>query len=312
MPVDPEIDAVLKLFASLTKDSPPLWEIPVSEARKAMEEGAEMFAAGSPKIDVGKVEDMEVDGRGGTIPIRVYTPKEQGENSGTVVFYHGGGFVLGSIGEYDPICRALTSTSGCTLVSVGYRLAPEHKAPAAAREAYDALQWAIGNLGSNGVAVAGDSAGGNLAASVCLRARDIGEGIEKIKLQVLAYPPTDLDAIFPSTIEYGEGYFLTRGEMEWFHTSYLVDRSQASDPYISPLRARDLSKLPPAVILTGEYDPLRDQGEAYAARLRLSGVPVVGVRYTGAIHGFLSFSGTRIATNALNLVGTSLKSAFKT
>lgn len=311
MPLDPEMDAILKLIDSLTKDSPELWEIPISEARMVVERGWEMLAAGAPEIEVSRIEDLVVDGRGGKIPIRVYTPKEKGEGSGTVVFYHGGGFVLGSIREYDPLCRALANMSGCALVSVEYRLAPEHKAPAAAEDAYDALQWAISNMGSNGVAVAGDSAGGNLAASVALKARDKEEGIEKIRIQVLAYPATDLDAVFPSTIEYGEGYFLTRGEMEWFHNSYLVDRSQASDPYISPLRAKDLSRLPPAVVLTGEYDPLRDQGEAYAGRLRLSGSPVVGVRFTGATHGFLSFPGTRIATNALSLVGTSLRSAFK-
>ncbi len=311
MPVDPELKALLDLFTNFTKNSPPLWEIPVSEARKVMEMGAEMLNAGAPTVEVSKVEDLEVDGRGGKIPVRVYTPKESGEGSGAVVFYHGGGFVLGSIGEYDPICRALASMSGCTLASVGYRLAPENKAPAAAEDAYDALQWAIGKMGANGVAVAGDSAGGNLAASVSLKARDRAQGIEKIKLQVLVYPPTDLATFFPSTMEYGEGYFLTKGEMEWFHGSYLVDQGQAADPYISPLRARDLSRLPPAVVLTGEYDPLRDQGEAYAARLRLSGVPVVGVRYTGAMHGFLTFPGTRIASNALGLVSSSLRSAFR-
>jgi acetyl esterase len=294
------------MITDLTKDSPPLWEIPLPQARKAME----MFAAGTPEVSVGGVEDMELDGRGGKIPIRVYRPREGGDGSGTVVFNHGGGFVPGSIKEYDSLCRILTNGSGCTVVSVGYGLAPEHKAPAAVEDAYDALRWAIGRAGPAGVAVAGDSAGGNLAASASLQARDKGEGIEKIKIQVLAYPVLDIGSASPSVVEYGERYFLTRGEMEWFNTSYLVDSSQASEPYISPLRAADLSKLPPAIILTGEYDPLRDQGETYAARLRLSGIPVVGVRYTGAVHGFLSFAGTRIATSSLSMMSSSLKSAF--
>lgn len=298
--------AVLKLIEDFTKDRPPVWKLPLSEARR----GFEVFVSGAPEIKVGRVEDLEVNGRGGKIPVRVYTPNEKGNGSGTVVFYHGGGFVLGSIAMYDPVCRAIASTSGCTVVSVDYRLAPEHKAPAAVEDAYDSLQWAIREMGSRGVAVTGDSAGGNLAASVSLMARDTGEGSDRIKLQVLVYPVLDLGSFTPSAVEYGEHYFLTREMASWLSASYLVDRNQASDPYISPLRAGDLSRLPPAVILTGEYDPLRDQGETYAARLRMSGIPVVGVRYTGAIHGFLSFTGTQIAASALSMVGSSLKSAF--
>lgn len=305
MPLDPEIATVLKLIEEFDKDRPPLWKLPLPEARRALE----MMAAEAPEVKVGGVEDTKVDGRGGKIPVRVYTPIG-GNSLGTVVFYHGGGFVLGSIGMYDPVCRTITSESGCTVISVDYRLAPEHKAPAAIEDAYDSLQWAIKKMGARGVAVAGDSAGGNLAATVSMMARDQRGGVEKIKLQVLAYPVLDLGSFTPTAVEYGEHYFLTRDMAIWFSESYLVDRNQASDPHISPLRAPDVSGLPPAVILTGEYDPLRDQGETYAARLRTSGVPVVGIRYTGAIHGFLSFAGTRITASALSMVSSSLKSAF--
>jgi acetyl esterase len=207
-----------------------------------------------------------------------------------LVYFHGGGWVIGSIETHDALCRELTMEAGVVVVSVEYRLAPEHKFPAAADDAYAAVRWVAQHAAELGIdpariGVGGDSAGGNLAAVVALQARDLGG--PPLALQLLIYPITCDDLGTPSYVENAEGYMLTRADMAWFWSQYLSDPAQGDDPRVSPLRAGDLSGLPPAFILTAEYDPLRDEAEAYAARLEQAGVPVRMRRYDGMIHGFL-------------------------
>jgi acetyl esterase len=228
---------------------------------------------------------------GSDIPVRVYTPHDAvGGEAGVLVWSHGGGWVIGDLETADATCRALANRSGAVVVSVDYRLAPEHPAPAALDDCIEALMWTVENGELLGVdvtklAVGGDSAGGNLAALVCQRVRDdFGPAIE---FQLLVYPATDLTMSHPSIEENGEGYFLTKDSMQWFCECYLGEADPKS-PSISPLHAESLAGLPPALVITAEFDPLRDEGEAYAAALREAGVPTEHVRYDGQIHGFFA------------------------
>jgi acetyl esterase len=205
-----------------------------------------------------------------------------------VVFFHGGGFVLGDVDTHDNQCRALCTGVEAVVLSVGYRLAPEHPCPAAVDDCLAATRWAaehVADLGGDRdrIAVAGDSAGGNLAAVVCQQARDTGG--PALAAQLLIYPGVDFETRYPSEEENAEGYFLTLEDMIWFADNY-AGHMDRRDPRMSPLRAAELSGLPPAVIATAEFDPLRDQGEAYADALERAGVPVVRRRYDGLIHGF--------------------------
>jgi acetyl esterase len=204
------------------------------------------------------------------------------------VYYHGGGWVIGSVDDWDAVCRALAVAAGARVVSVEYRLAPEHRFPAAADDAYDALVWVAGNLAAGTpLVVAGDSAGGNLAAVTALRARD--EHGPELALQILVYPVADHDFTTASYEQYADaGLILNRQEMVWFWDHYVPDPAERSHPYASPLRAEDLSGLPPAHVVIAEYDPLRDEGLAYAARLEAAGVPVTVKRYDDQIHAFFA------------------------
>jgi acetyl esterase len=298
MTLDPDVERLLNQF----KDVPPLKETPVQIARKWELEYAK---ASNPVVEqVEKVEDKGIQGRETNIPIRVYTPIAQ--PVGTVVFYHGGGFVLGGIETHDQLCRRLANASECRLVSVEYRLAPEHKFPAAVTDSYDAFRWATQNFEGE-VCVAGDSAGGNLAAVVAQLAKENGD--RQPSLQVLIYPVLNLLGVEKSVTDFAEGYFLTLEEMLWFRRQYLSSDADAANPLASPMLTPDLSELPPAIIVTAEYDPLRDQGEAYSALLRKAGVTVLGLRYTGVTHGFMSFPITAgaAATEALaSFIRTSL------
>jgi acetyl esterase len=239
---------------------------------------------------VGSVEDRTIDVGGASIPVRIYKLANASGTLPVLVWYHGGGWVIGNLDGADFACRMLTNASGAAVVSVDYRLAPEHRFPAAADDCFAATKWVVEHASELGVdgsrlAVGGDSAGGNLAAVVCQMAKKAGG--PAIRLQVLIYPVTDYSFATTSYTENADGYLLTRESMEWFWGHYLGD-DDGSHPKASPLREADLAGLPPAVVVTAEFDPLRDEGEAYAKRLREAGVKVEAKRYDGQIHGFFA------------------------
>jgi acetyl esterase len=246
---------------------------------------------------VGSVTDRTIPGPAGEIPVRVYRPgagRSAGVRPPIVVYYHGGGWVIGDLESHDGNCRALTAGAGVITMAVDYRLAPEHRYPAAANDAYAAAVWAsehAGELGGDAarLVVAGDSAGGNLAAVTALRARDSGG--PPLAHQILVYPVTDVGQDTPSYRENAEGFFVTADHMRWFWGCYLGPAGDGGGPYASPLRAINLGGLPPATVLTAECDPLRDEGNAYAERLRAAGVPVTARTYPGMFHGFFGMAG---------------------
>jgi acetyl esterase len=280
------------------------------EARRRNAANAQAMGPAEP---VAEVRDRTVPGPGGPIPIRVYVPEGTGPFP-ALVYFHGGGWVIGSIATHDVTCRQIANAAGCMVVSVDYRLAPEHKYPAAVDDAYAATAWVFEHAASIGadprrVAVGGDSAGGNLAAAVSLMARD--RASFRPVLQLLIYPILNHDLDTPSYLENADGYLLTRDTMRWFWQCYLRRAEDGRDPYASPLRAEDLRGLAPALVITAEYDPLRDEGEAYAARLRDAGVPVALTRYDGMIHAF--FRRTELfdqARVAMQEVADALRRAF--
>jgi acetyl esterase len=289
--------------------APPLWELSPDEARAGVEISISIIPVGP---DLDSVRDIDIPTRGGSVRARVYSPSARAP--GVVVYYHGGGWVVGSVGAWDSPVRALAAASGCDVVSVDYRLAPEHVFPAAADDAYDALAWIAspsGLAGGRPVVVAGDSAGGNLAAVAALRARDPGG--PAIALQVLVYPVTDSDLDRRSYLEYdGDEFIVNRRDMVWYWDHYLPDRAARRHTDASPLRAEDLSGLPPAYIITAEHDPLRDEGFAYAERLRDARVPVEHRHYGSQIHGFFIFTGVLDdADKAVSDVGSAIRSAVE-
>jgi acetyl esterase len=239
-----------------------------------------------PPEPVAEVRELVIDTLP-PIPARLYRPR-----SGTLpllVYFHGGGWVVGSVAISDPFCRAIANASGCAVVSVEYRLAPEDRYPAAADDAYAATRWSADHASDLGIdasriAVGGSSAGGNLAAVAALMARE--RGAPKVAFQLLHVPVTDHDFDTPSYRANGSGFGLTRSGMRWFWDNYVPDPKLRDEPYASPLRAKDLSGLPPAHVVTAECDPLRDEGKAYATRLRQAGVPTAYVEYPGMVHGF--------------------------
>lgn len=234
------------------------------------------------------IEDRTIPGPAGEIPVRVYTPPSESQLP-VVVFFHGGGWVAGDLDTHDAVCRSLADRTGAVLMSVDYRLAPEQIFPAAADDAYAATCWVEKEAATFGgdptrIAVTGDSAGGNLAAVVALRARD--EAGPKLAAQALVYPVTDCDFETTSYRDCAEGYGLTRDSMVWFWQHYVPNQEDYSNPLVAPLKAETLSDLPPALVVTAEFDTLRDEGDAYARRLREAGVPTQWTCYPGMIHGF--------------------------
>ncbi|HEY8394343.1 MAG TPA: alpha/beta hydrolase [Thermaerobacter sp.] len=308
MPLDPENRALLDLRARA--GLPPLHALSPQEARNLFRETALPLARQAAE-EVGKVEDRVVPGPDGDIPVRVYTPRA-GEPLGILVYFHGGGWVIGDLDTYDAVCRTLANATPCTVVSVDYRLAPEHKFPAALEDCYAATAWAARHWAGDGgtpprIAVGGDSAGGNMAAVVPLLARE--RGGPALCYQVLIYPVTDMAGTTPSKVEFAEGYLLDRDDARWFAEQYLNRPEEALHPHVSPLRAPDLRGLPAALIITAEYDPLRDEGEAYAVRLQQAGVPATCIRWQGQLHGFVSmnFHSSRVA---LGTVAAALRQGF--
>jgi acetyl esterase len=287
MAVDPQIRMLLDLSAGL----PELHTLSVEDARAQF---AARDSAGLRKREVASVVNRDMQGPGGSLGLRIYTPLGNGPFP-LMVFLHGSGFVLCSLDTHDGMCRNLCAGTGCVMVSVDYRLAPEAKFPAAPDDCLAATRWAVANAAALGadpgrVFVAGDSAGGNLAAVTALRIRD--EGGPRLLGQLLIYPVTDYyEPGTPSMIENAEGYGLTRVGMIWFWNHYLAAPSDGANPHASPFRATDLSDLPPALVVTAEYDPLRDEGEYYADRLRQAGVPTQMKRWDGMNHGFFFWPG---------------------
>lgn len=264
----------------------PLHESTVEEARGL---GATLAAMAGPAPEMARVEDHAVPSGDGEIPVRVLVPIEPAQ--GVIVWYHGGGWVLGTIDEAETAARKLAERTSCAIVLVEYRLAPEHRYPTAVDDSYAALEWAAAHLGEIAggdvpVIVAGDSAGGNLAAVMAVRARD--RNGPAVALQVLVYPVTDADFDRPTYGDPENQLLLTKEAMIWFWDHYAPDPSQREEPDASPLRTPDLAGLPPAVVLTAEHDVLRDEGEAYADRLEAAGVPVDRRRYAGQTHGFFT------------------------
>src|ERR1700686_3385250 len=246
-----------------------------------------------PPEPIYRAEDRRIPGVAGEIPVRIYTP-EGNPPMGVLVYYHGGGWVLGDLESHDRVCRALANQAGCVVVSVDYRLAPEHVFPAGAEGLYAATKWVAENaatLGADGtrLAVGGDSAGGNLAAVVSMMARD--RGGPAINFQLLLYPVTDCALDTPSQKEFAaDGYVLSRADMEWFWKNYTDPIAEKKNPYPCPFRAKALKNLPPPLVLTASHDPLRDEGEPFAERLIASGVKTTCTRYEGVTHGFVSFA----------------------
>lgn len=289
-----KVDATVRhlLEAVAAMGAPPLDSMTPEEAR-LVAANRDPAVNGLPE-DVASVEDLCIAGPAGDIPLRIYRAATDAPRPG-LIFFHGGGWVLCGLSTHDVVCRALARRAGATVVSVDYRLAPEHQFPAAVEDAYAATLWVGENLERLGIdparlSVGGDSAGGNLATVVTLLCRD--QGGPAIASQALVYPVTDLGSLdTPSYEEFADGHSLTRSLMQWFRSHYLAKEEDGLHPHASPLRAANLSGLPPALILTAECDPLRDEGEAYALRLQQAGNAVTLQRYAGMIHPFFTLSG---------------------
>jgi acetyl esterase len=290
MPLDPQAQTVIDGWAAM--GLPPFETLGLEESRQVIESVRNFMV---PVEEVASVEDFAIPGPMGDIGLRMYRPAGSGEGLLPGVFYfHGGGFSTGSVDLVDPICRLLCNRSGCVVISVDYRLAPEHPYPAAVTDAYVAISW-VGAAGDSfGVdpgrlAVVGDSAGATLATAACMLIRDKNLGEPEIKLQMLICPVTDLVKFeTPSYQEFGEGYILTTGMMQAWKDQYLRGCEEGTyyEPYCSPVREQNLGNLPPAIIITAEYDVLRDEGEAYGQLLLINGVVAEVRRQPGMIHNF--------------------------
>lgn len=283
MPLAPEYQALLAELAEA--GGPPVSELSPGEARELYR----LMRPLDPTVPVGRVAERTVPGPAGAIPLRIYAPDGPGPFP-VYVNFHGGGWVIGDLDTADTLCRDLSTEAGCVVVSVDYRLAPEHACPAAVEDAVAATRWVADNMreisGNGRLAVGGESAGGHLAAVVCQQARDAGG--PDIRFQLLLYPVVDCDLERPSYRENGEGYLLELETMRWFWNHYCPDPDRRRLPDTSPLRAEDLSNLPPALVMTAEFDPLRDEGEAYAAALTAAGCRAEAVRLDGLVHDFLA------------------------
>ena len=301
-PLHPQARTVLDAIAVANADAPARPDI----AQMRRTQGVDAQFSGEPQ-PVHSVDDVHIPGPGGPLPVRVYQPDGAARHS-AVLFVHGGGWALGSIALSDHVCRALCRASRLLVASVGYRLAPEHRFPAGLDDAYAAFDWLRARPDVDSVAVAGDSAGGNLAAAVSLRARDAG--VRDIALQVLIYPALDPSLSEPSYTSLATRYGLTRDDMRLFWDTYLSSPLDASNPYAAPAAATNLAGLAPAFVITAEYDPLIDEGERYAGRLRDAGVSVELNRYEGMIHGFIGHLGAvDAAQTAIDAIARALNNA---
>jgi len=316
MPLDPELQPIVDLVHSV--------ELPAPQelGADAMRANFDLFSVslGTGPGSVSAV-DVALPARAGEVPVRVYRPDGADGDVAALVFFHGGGFVIGDLASHDGLCRLLADGAGIAVVAVDYRRAPEHPFPAAVDDAEDALVAVVEQAAALGIdpkrlAVGGDSAGGNLAAVTARRWRDrtVGTDLPALRMQLLVYPVCDLDhdpERFPSLRDHAHGYVLTSATMQFFADTYVPDRAQRRVPDASPIEAGDLSGLAPALVITAEFDPLRDEGEAYGQRLADAGVPTTVTRYDGAIHMFFHMAElTGIGRRAVDQAVAALRSAL--
>ena len=306
MPLDPQAEALLEQMKQMGFIFTP--DLTPARGREMM---AQFLAIRPPGEAVAKVEDRLIPGPAGEIPIRIYTPHGNGPFP-ILVFLHTGAWVFGNLDNQDPLCRRITNRAECSVVSVDYRLAPENPFPAAVEDSYAATQWATTHAAEfqgdpSRLAVCGDSAGGNMAAVVALMARD--RGGPKLAFQLMLFPATDFTLSSPSMEELAEGYTVTKAEMLWIRDNYVPNAADWTHSLASPLLAPDLSGLPPALIITAEYDPLRDDGELYGKQLQAAGVPVRISRYDGMIHDFPDMF-EEPGNRALDEIASALGAAF--
>jgi acetyl esterase len=309
MPLDPQVVAVLEKMKAA--GLPDYSELSAPEARALYIKGAK--AVESPLEPVARVANRSIPGPAGEIAVRLYSPSEK-RPLPLLVFYHGGGWTIGNLDTHDNVCRQLANRARCAVMSVDYRLAPEHKFPAAVDDAFAALRWAADNAAAQGwdasrVAVGGDSAGGNLAAVCALLARDAGG--PALAFQLLVYPATAKRPESRSHHAFAEGHLLTRRAIRWFMWNYLRDEADCEDWRWAPLAATDLTRLPPALVIVAGHDPLLDEGIAYAEQLRRAGNSVKLSNYQGMIHAFFRMTGVvDEARRAVDEAGAALAAAF--
>ena len=307
MPLDPQVEALLE--ARRAAGLLPVHELAVEEARVSLRSRRLHAARPQP---VAAVAELLITGRGGPLPLRVYRPAGDG-GWPVLVYLHGGGWVLGDLDTDDDLCRALANAARCMVVSVDYRLSPEHRFPAALDDAEAATLWVAANADQIGadarrIGIGGESAGGNLAVAVALRAREHRH--PQLAVQLVMCAPLDCSFDTRSYRENAEGYLLTRATMEWFWAQYCGECA-GDHPLVSPLRASELHGLPPGIVVVAEYDPLRDDGLTYARRLEEAGVPVTLHSCGGMVHGFLSMGGAvDAAAVAIREIGESLRVAM--
>ncbi len=306
MSLDPQAVSFLENIAA---QNPPQWQdLPVTEGRELFDSLGHLYGTplALPRIDKLATPDG--------IPLRLYAATEH-DRQPAVVYFHGGGWVLGNLDSHDALCRRLAFESKCTVISVDYRLSPEHRFPVPLEDCYSATRFVLEHAEELGVdpdrlAVAGDSAGGNLAAAVCLRARD--ENGPAIQLQVLMYPVIEANFDSNSYQEFAAGFGLSKANMIWFWDQYLANGSDTNHPLAAPAKAADLAGLPAAHVITAEYDVLRDEGEAFARQLSAAGVTVSSQRYQGQLHGFIHLSGAfDAAAVAIADIGKILNAHFE-
>ncbi len=311
--LDPQARALIERIAAA--GAAPPHTLPAPEARRAYRESR--LALAPPPVAVQETRDFSIAGPGGAIGARYYRPlvTKHGEALPAVVYFHGGGWTCGDLDTHDSVCRGIAAHSFCAVVAVDYRMGPEHRFPAAVEDALAALQWMAANASAFGVdparlVVAGESAGGNLAAVAAIALRD---SALRLAMQVLVYPVTDQAADTDSLRRFAQGYLLTRELLRWYQGNYLRDERDRADWRASPLRAKDHSRLPPAYIVTAGFDPLLDEGKAYAEHLARAGVQVTYECFEGQIHGFLPMAGAIAAAHHAHYrIGQMLRMRFGT
>jgi acetyl esterase len=312
MTLDTEARSLLDWIAAAGR--PPLQTLPPADARAFYKQSRGALHPEPPAV--ASVEDRDIPGPHGPIPIRIYRPQpsDAHESLPVLLYFHGGGFTIGDLDTHDVVCRCLANEAGCAIVSVDYRMGPEHKFPCAVDDCFAATAWVAEHarelrIDAARIAVGGDSAGGNLAAVVSIMARDARN--PPLAFQLLIYPATNLHHNTASAQELADGYLLTMAVIEYFRGNYLRGEEDRDDWRASPLLAEDLARLPPALIMTAGFDPLKDEGKAYAERLVAAGVPVTHTCYEGTIHGFITMGKVLKAANqAIAEAGAALRAAF--